>query len=104
MEVDVVKPIVGAPNTVCTETYVMVGPLDSEEVAQNITQYISTRFFHFLLGLKKITQHTTSKTYAFVPQQDFSVAWTDEALYKKYGLSAEEISFIENSVWPDKED
>ena len=104
MEVDIVKPIVGAPNTVCTETYVMVGPLDSEEVAQNITQYISTRFFHFLLGLKKITQHTTSKTYAFVPQQDFSVAWTDEALYKKYGLSAEEISFIENSVWPDKED
>lgn len=104
MEVDVVKPIIGAPNTVCTETYVMVGPLDSEKVAQNITQYISTKFFHFLLGLKKITQHTTSKTYAFIPQQDFSIFWTDEALYKKYGLSTEEISFIENSVWPDKRD
>lgn len=103
MEVDVVKPIVGAPNTVCTETYVMVGPLESEKIADNITQYISTKFFHFLLGLKKITQHTTSKTYSFVPQQDFTKTWTDEMLYKKYELSEAEIAFIENSVWPDKE-
>lgn len=103
MEVDVVKPIIGEPNTVCTETYVMVGPVASEQIAKNITQYISTRFFHFLLGLKKITQHTTSKTYSFVPQQDFSIAWTDEMLYKKYGLSNEEIAFIESAVWPDKE-
>lgn len=104
MEVDIVKPIVGAPNTVCTETYVMVGPVESEEIANNITEYIGTKFFHFLLGLKKITQHTTSKTYSFVPQQDFGDKWTDEMLYKKYGLTDKEIDFIEKSVWPEKED
>lgn len=103
MEVDIVKPIVGAPNTVCSETYVMVGPVDSEVVANNITSYIGTKFFHFLLGLKKITQHTTSKTYSFVPQQDFSIAWTDKMLYEKYGLTEKEIMFIEKSVWPTRE-
>ena len=103
MAVDIVKPIVGAPNTVCTETYVMVGPVATEEIANNITKYIETKFFHFLLGLKKITQHTTSKTYSFIPQQDFRIAWTDKMLYKKYRLTEQEITFIENSVWPDKE-
>ncbi len=104
MAVDVVKPIIGSPNSVCTETYVMVGPVESEVIADNITKYIGTKFFHYLLGLKKITQHTTSKTYSFVPQQDFSIAWTDEMLYKKYGLSEKEKVFIENSVWPNRED
>lgn len=103
MEVDIVKPIIGAPNTVCSETYVMVGPLNSEKEANNIVQYISTRFFHFLLGLKKITQHTTSKTYSFIPQQDFNLAWTDKMLYKKYNLSSKEVSFIESVVWSGNE-
>ena len=103
MAVDVVKPIVGTPNTVCSETYVVVGPVKTEEEANNIASYISTKFFHFMLGLKKITQHTTSKTYGFVPIQDFTKSWTDEELYKKYNLSETEISFIENSIWPEKD-
>lgn len=100
MKSDVVKPIVGKPGTVCSETYVLVGPLDSEKTAVNIESYVKTRFFHFMLGLKKITQHTTSKTYAFVPVQDFSKSWTDRELFEKYELSDEEIAFIEASVWP----
>lgn len=102
MEIDIVKPILGTPNTVCSETYVMVGPLESEVIAKNVIRYINTRFFHFLLGLKKITQHTTSKTYSFIPQQDFKLAWNDEMLYKKYKLSNAEIEFINNSVLPEK--
>lgn len=102
MAADVVKPIVGKPNTVCTETYVVAGPVDTECEALNISGYISTKFFHFLLGLKKITQHTTSKTYSFIPVQDFTTVWTDEKLYRKYGLTDDEINFIESSVWSDK--
>lgn len=96
---DVIKPIIGNPGTVCTETYVVIGPFDDEETAKNVKSYVETKFFHFLLGLKKITQHTTSKTYAFIPQQDFSKSWSDEVLYLKYGLTKKEIAFIENSVW-----
>lgn len=103
MEKDVVKPIVDGPGTVCSETYVVIGPYDDEKTAKNVESYVKTKFFHFMLGLKKITQHTTSKTYSYVPIQDFSEAWDDEKLFKKYGLSDEEIGFIQTSVWPEKQ-
>lgn len=100
---DVLKPILGEPNSISTETYIMNGPWNSEQEAKNVIDYISTKFFHFFLGIKKITQHTTSKVYEFVPMQDFSQSWTDEKLYKKYNLTKEEIDYIESTVWPDKE-
>ena len=63
---------------------------------------------HFLvlcyLLLNKPTQHATSKVYSFVPIQDFNESWTDEKLYKRYGLTKEEISFIESMVRPMGED
>jgi site-specific DNA-methyltransferase (adenine-specific) len=81
----------------------MNGPWNSEEEANNVCSYIGTKFFHFMIGLKKITQHTTSKVYEFVPMQDFSKKWTDAELYKKYELTPEEIDYIESSVWTEKE-
>ena len=99
---DILKPILGEPNTICTETYIMNGPWESKEIADHVCEYISTKFFHFLLGLKKITQHTTGKTYEFIPMQDFTKRWTDAELYQKYSLSKEEINFIEQAIWPDK--
>ena len=102
METDVVKPLLGEPNTACTETYVVVAPTQNKAFAENIISYINTKFFHFLLGLKKITQHTTSKTYSFIPLQDFSRCLTDKLLYAKYKLSSDEISFIESMI-KDKE-
>ena len=98
METDVVKPLLGEPNTVCSETYVVVNPTNEKQIVENIISYINTKFFHFLLGLKKITQHTTSKTYSFIPIQDFTKSLTDEYLYDKYELTNDEISFIENMI------
>ena len=100
MTKDWIKPIVVGKNVCCTETYIVVGPFENEELAQNAYSYSQTKFFHFLLGLKKITQHTTKKVYQFVPLQDFSHHWTDEMLYKKYNLTEEEIAFIESMIRP----
>lgn len=97
---DVIKPILSEPGSINTETYIMNGPYSSKKEAENAMQYIQTKFFHFMLGLKKITQHTTSKVYQFVPLQDFSHPWTDEMLYEKYGLTEEEIAFIESMIRP----
>jgi len=101
MAIDIVKPIISSPGSICAETYVVIGPVESEAIANNIVRYIETKFFHFLLGLKKITQHTTSKTYMFIPLQDFTKSWTDHELYEKYNLTNFETDFIESSVWPD---
>jgi site-specific DNA-methyltransferase (adenine-specific) len=93
-------PILGKPNTCCTETYIAIGPFSDEKIAQNVIRYISTRFFRFLVLLIKNTQDVPKKVYSFVPLQDFSEPWTDEKLYAKYRLTQEEIAFIVSMIRP----
>lgn len=92
----------GTPMSICTETFYLIGPFQGEDESKNALTYLKTKFFRLLVGLKKITQHTTRDTYSFVPIQDFSRPWTDEALYKKYALTDEEIDFIETMIKPMK--
>lgn len=99
---DVVNPIYAEPNTACTETYLVIGPFRDKQRCENVISYMSTKFFHFVFGLKKITQNTAKGTYQFVPMQDFSKSWTDEELYKKYNFTQEEIDYIESVVWANK--
>ena len=94
------KPFFGDKNTCCTETYLLIGPFDNKALCVNVISYIQTKFFRFLVLLKKPTQHATSKVYDFVPMQDFNEPWTDEKLYAKYGLTADEIAFIESMIRP----
>ncbi|MBQ0164681.1 MAG: Eco57I restriction-modification methylase domain-containing protein [Bacteroidales bacterium] len=94
------KPFVGEKNSACSETYMFIGPFNSKEECESIVSYIKTRFFRFLVMLKKVTQDTTKAVYSFVPLQDFSHPWTDAMLYEKYGLSEDEIAFIESMIRP----
>lgn len=72
----------------------------SEEECENVISYISTKFFRFMVLLKKTTQNAPKGVYSLVPQQDFSKPWTDAELYEKYGLNDEEIAFIESMIKP----
>lgn len=94
------KPFLGEHKTCCSETYLVIGPYSSKGVAENVMSYIRTRFFRFLVLLQKNTQHAPQKVYSFVPVQDFSKPWSDEKLYQKYGLTKDEIAFIESMVRP----
>jgi len=97
---DRVKPFIIEPNSCCTETYLVIGPFENKVTCENVSSYINTKFFHFMVSLIKITQNTMKKAYSFVPMQDFSKPWTDEELYAKYCLTVDEISFIEALVRP----
>lgn len=94
------RPFIGEPGSVSTETYLMIGPFGSILECQNVISYIGTRFFRFLVLLKKPSQNATRKVYSFVPVQDFSELWTDEKLYTKYKITEDEIVFIESLVRP----
>ncbi len=98
------KPIVAGPGTACTETYVLAGSFNSEDQAQSLASYLRTRFARFLVSLRKATQHASRHVYAFMPQQSWDRTWTDEELYTKYGLTDEEIAFIESVVRPMEDD
>lgn len=92
--------IVTPPNSVCTQTYLVAGPLASEKEADSLQSYIKTRFFRFLVSLRKITQHALRSTYSWVPQQTWNQDWNDEILYKKYGITNDEIAYIESMIRP----
>jgi hypothetical protein len=94
------RPFVAGPKTACTETYLAIGPFKSKSECESVISYIQTRLFRFLVLQKKPSQNATRKVYDLVPVQDFSLGWTDEKLYKKYGLSASEIEFIESMIRP----
>ncbi len=94
------KPFYGEPNSCCTETYLVIGPFSTEKRTLNVLSYIQTKFFRFLVLLRKNTQHAAKGVYQFVPTQNFDEPWTDEKLYKKYGLTEDEIAFIESMIRP----
>ena len=88
------------PNEVCTETYLVLDTFNTQNEAANMVSYVKTKFFRFML-LQSLTSINISKDkFQFVPLQDFSHPWTDEMLYKKYGLDDKEIAFIENMIRP----
>jgi site-specific DNA-methyltransferase (adenine-specific) len=93
-------PFYGEPNSCCTETYLFIGPYRSKNNVYNAMSYLKTRFVRFLVLLIKNTQDAPKRVYQFVPMQDFSKPWTDEELYKKYNLTADEIKFIESMIKP----
>ena len=94
------KPIISEPDSVCTESYITIGPFENEEICKNVSSYIQTKFFRFLVMLKKPSMDTLRKVYQLVPMQDFSKAWADEELFKKYGITDEEIAFIDSVIKP----
>jgi hypothetical protein len=93
-------PFLGEPGTVCTETYLAIGPFATREEAESVLSYMSCRFTRFLILLHKPSQNTTRHVYTFVPTQDWTKTWTDEELFAKYGITEEEIAFIEKVVRP----
>ena len=97
---DWLSPFIPEVPSVCTETYLMIGPFNSRKEAENAISYTQTKFFHIMVSVMKITQNTMQKAYSFVPMQDFSKPWTDKKLYAKYKLTQEEIDFIESMIKP----
>ena len=98
-------PFYGEPGSICSQTYICIGydPVKhnfSKEECMNIISYIKTRFFRFMVSIKKKTQDAFAQVYEFVPLQDFSKPWTDAELYAKYGLTDDEIDFIESMIKP----
>ena len=103
-------PISGDPNDVCTETFLVIGPFNKKEERTDCLKYIDTKCFKFLLYCGRGTMQVSQDVFRFVPLQDFTsnsdIDWSvsipeiDEQLYHKYGLSDDEISFIEKMIKP----
>lgn len=93
-------PFLGEPGSISSWTYMFIGPFDKKSEAESVLSYLTCRLTRFLILLHKPSQDTTRRVYTFVPVQKWNKKWTDKELYKKYGISANEIAFIEKVVRP----
>jgi site-specific DNA-methyltransferase (adenine-specific) len=93
-------PFIGEPGSISSWTYMYIGPFDTKTEAESVLSYLSCRLTRLLILLHKPSQDTTRRVYTFVPKQKWTKQWTDEALYKKYGITEEEVAFIETLVRP----
>lgn len=97
-----------SPNEGATDTFINIGSFQTLFEAESMQKYIKTKFLRTLLGIKKVTQDNPKSVWSLIPLQDFTpnsdIDWSlpvpeiDQQLYKKYGLSEEEINFIETHV------
>lgn len=97
---DRIPAIIAPPHSVGSDTYLNVGSFDTEEEVNNALAYMRTRFFHFMVSIRKVSQHASRNVYLEVPLLGFKHRWTDEELYARYGLTDEEIDVIEHTIRP----
>ena len=107
---DNLNSFVGEPNSICTESYIVVGAgtINDKNSAINVSKYLTTKFVRFMHKQAKASQDASSKTYRFIPIEDFTsesdIDWSksineiDEQLFDKYGLSMEERKHIKSSI------
>lgn len=93
-------PFIGEPGSICSETYLCIGPFETRAEAESALSYMTCRLTRLLILLHKPSQDTTRRVYTFVPKQSWDRVWTDEQLYEKYGITETEIAFIEKVVRP----
>lgn len=94
------RPVVAEPKSVCTQTYLVVGPLASKAECESLASYLCTKFLRFLVSLRKPSQDANRGVYRWVPQQSWDRNWTDIELYRKYELTKNEVEFIEAMIRP----
>ena len=88
------------PNEVCSHSYLIIGLFNNEKEAKNLRIYLHSKFVRFLILQTMSGIDLSKERFMFVPMQDFTQSWTDEKLYKKYGLDEKEIEFIESMIRP----
>ena len=104
------EDILAGPNEICTETFLVIGPFNNEKEQVNCHKYIQTNFFKILLFFGHGTMQVSPEVFRFIPLQNFStnsdIDWSksipeiDKSLYSKYGLTKDEITFIESIIKP----
>ena len=92
------KVIIAPPNTVCTETYLVVAALSSEQECRNLVEYLKLKFSRFLIAQMSFSQDITKDRFSFVPELNWEQKYSDETLYEKYKLTVDEVNFINSSI------
>ena len=95
---DQAGPFVSGPGEACSETYLVASLAKTKGEAENIAAYMRTKFFRFMVSIRKVAQHNKIENFSFVPDIPMDKKWTDEELYKRYAFTKEDIAFIDSMI------
>lgn len=88
------------PKHICTETYIVAGAFNTKNEAENLSAYLKSKFLRFLVAQLSFSQDITKDKFRFVPELDMKIKWDDAKLYKRYGLTHDEIKVIDDQTLP----
>ena len=94
------QPRILSPNTVITDSYLVLATFDSEIEAQHFAKFMTQKFPRFLMHETYSSMNISKGNFRFVPFFDFKEEWTDEKMYKLFELTEDEINFIEKMIRP----
>ena len=87
------------PNQVPKGSFPVLKYFDTEQEAKSFQSYIHSKLCSFLFFLGICGATITAQFFRFIPDPKvFDHIFTDEELYKKYDLTAEEINIIESVI------
>ena len=90
----------GYKRDTCTETFLLIGPFETEKEMENCAAYVESNFFRFLLFLGHGTMQVNQSVFSLIPIQNFKEPISDTDLYKKYGLDISEQNYINSLIRP----
>ena len=99
----ITMPRILKPGEVTTFSYLVLNTFDNENEAINFKHYMMCKFTRFMMRVTYSSMHISRANFIFVPTLNFKESWNDEKLYKKFGLSNEEIKVIEKTMRPMEE-
>lgn len=94
------KPVILAPESCCTMTYIVAGAFDSKVEAENFASFLKTKLVRFLVLMRKSTQDVSKKSFTDVPVLDWKTNWTDEKIFAHCQIGQDEVKYISSLVRP----
>lgn len=88
------------PMTVCSDSYIVIGEFDNRESAESLISYLKSKLVRFIVQQFMVGIHITQKTFSNIPIIDFSHTYSDDDIYKIFGITTEEIKYIDNIIKP----
>ena len=86
------------PDSICTETYLVVNKFPTRKEAENFILYMKTKFFRFMLLLRLATQNISKDSFGWCPLLNYSESWTDKELSEHFNLTRQEVAYIESKI------
>jgi len=96
----ITTPRILYPGEIHTESYLLLSTFDTCDFAKNFASFLTLKLPRFLLKQTLTSMNITRDNFIFVPKVDFSISWTDEMLFQKYGLSIEEMDLVNSIMRP----